>query len=517
MNTKVTQKIAHAALAEGDNVVDPGELLDIPNVHFFGVEYEPELPRNRSLWTLLFQSLAISAIPVGFGSPLISAIYGGGQLSMFLGWVVVAICQQCVAISLAELISRFPVSGGPYFWSFQLASLKRRKAVAFSTGWIWLTGNWTITLAVNFGFAQLVSAAGSLYRSNFLSEPWQLLLVFYGICLTTFLVCSFGNRYLPIIDTICAVFTVIAILVTLICLSIKAKAGRHSVADTLGYYDSTLSGWGDFSFWIGTLPSAYALCTTGMISSMAEECDDPQVKLPRALCLSIPVGGLAGLFYILPICATLPPLNDIIAGGDGQVLPYIFGVVMGSAGGGLALTTFLLCICCFCSVSITVAASRCTWAFARDQGIPLSRLWAKVDKRLDAPVFAIALTTFVEMLLGLINLGNSSAFLSFVSVGVISLAVSYAIPIALSLYYKRSEVNAAAWTCRKQCGTLINIIALAWIAFQVVLFSMPTVLPTSAGSMNYAIVVFTGLTAASTFYYSFYARKHYTGPQVLPA
>ena len=49
--------------------------------------YKSELHRNRSLITLLFQSLAIAAIPYGEGSPLISAIYGGGQLSIFLGWV----------------------------------------------------------------------------------------------------------------------------------------------------------------------------------------------------------------------------------------------------------------------------------------------------------------------------------------------------------------------------------------------------------------------------------------------
>lgn len=37
----------------------------------------------------------------------------------------------------------------------------------------------------------------------------------------------------------------------------------------------------------------------GMISSMAEECDDPATKLPKALSLCVPVGGLAGLFFIM--------------------------------------------------------------------------------------------------------------------------------------------------------------------------------------------------------------------------
>lgn len=35
-----------------------------------------------------------------------------------------------------------------------------------------------------------------------------------------------------------------------------------------------------------------------MITSMAEECGDPTTKLPEALSLSVPVGGLAGLFFV---------------------------------------------------------------------------------------------------------------------------------------------------------------------------------------------------------------------------
>lgn len=66
--------------------------------------YKPELQRNRSMFTLLFQSLAIAAvstqwlkplsphcflpylynlqIPFGFGGPLISAVYGGGKFNL---------------------------------------------------------------------------------------------------------------------------------------------------------------------------------------------------------------------------------------------------------------------------------------------------------------------------------------------------------------------------------------------------------------------------------------------------
>lgn len=200
-------------------------------------------------------------------------------------------------------------------------------------------------------------------------------------------------------------------------------------------------------------------------------------------------------------------MSEILGAPVGQALPYIFGKVIGSPGGGLALTILVLIITLFCSISITVAASRCTWAFARDNAIPLAHLWAKIDKRHGSPIWALVLTTVIEMLLGLINLGSSSAFLAFVSVGVISLAVSYGIPIAISLFHKRKEVNSARWTMGGYLGLVVNLLALAWIAFEVVLFSMPTALPVTEVSMNYAIVVFLGFMVLSAIWYGVYARK----------
>ena len=177
-----------------------GTVQDLDSLTKLG--YTPELRRNRSLFTLLFQSLAIAAIPFGVGGPLISSIYGGGQLSIFVGWMMILVLNECIALSLSELASRYPTSAGPYYWSFQVA--KSNKALlSFITGWIWLIGNVTITLSVNFGFASLITATISMYHPDFVATSWQLLLIFYAICLFTFVICAFGNRFLPMVDTIC--------------------------------------------------------------------------------------------------------------------------------------------------------------------------------------------------------------------------------------------------------------------------------------------------------------------------
>jgi amino acid transporter len=110
------------------------------------------------------------------------------------------------------------------------------------------------------------------------------------------------------------------------------------------------------------------------------------------------------------------------------------------------------------------------------------------------------------MVLGLIDLGSSSAFNAFASVGIIALAVSYAIPIGLSMWYGREEVSHARWNCGPIVGPIVNTIALLWIAFELVLFSMPPALPVTNVSMNYGSVVFVGILFLALLWYK--AARH---------
>jgi hypothetical protein len=120
---------------------------------------------------------------------------------------------------------------------------------------------------------------------------------------------------------------------------------------------------------------------------------------------------------------------------------------------------------------------------------------------------ALILTTIVQMLLGLINLGSTSGFLAFVSCGVIGLAAGYAIPVAVSMVEGRKSVSSADFRFPSMVGWAMNGVMVIWVAFQMVLFSMPATLPVTAVSMNYASVVFVGFFVLSVIYYAIWARK----------
>lgn len=137
-----------------------------------------------------------------------------------------------------------------------------------------------------------------------------------------------------------------------------------------------------------------------------------------------------------------------------------------------------------CSISICCAASRATWSFARDKAIPFHEVFARVSRNFDnAPVNAHLLATVIQLLLGLIYLGSSAAFNAFSGVAIICLQLSFAMPVAISLASGRKHMTDAPFNLGRW-GYVMNIVAVLWTSLQLVLFSMPAVLPVTPVTMG---------------------------------
>lgn len=71
-------------------------------------------------------------------------------------WIVMSLIYVCVATSLGEIASKYPVSGGVYYWSFMLSPPKYAPVVSWIVGWLSVIGNVVVTLSVNFATTQLI-------------------------------------------------------------------------------------------------------------------------------------------------------------------------------------------------------------------------------------------------------------------------------------------------------------------------------------------------------------------------
>lgn len=135
------------------------------------------------------------------------------------------------------------------------------------------------------------------------------------------------------------------------------------------------------------------------------------------------------------------------------------------------------------------ATSRCTWAFARDGGIPGSKWWRAVNKTFDIPLNALGLAMMVEICLGAIYFGSSAAYNAFSGVGVIFLTMSYACPVAVSLIFRRREDIEKGSFSFGIVGAIANVIALGeFLALSLTLYllNVSRLEPSRHSSLLYA-------------------------------
>lgn len=223
----------------------------------------------------------------------------------------------------------------------------------------------------------------------------------------------------------------------IVCLLVIAKGGRNKASWVFGSFEPN-AGWpAGWSFFIGLLQAAYATSATGMIISLCEEVREPAVMVPKAMVGTVVINFIAGLFFLIPLCFVMPAISELV--NADQPTPVIFKHAIGNSAGAFCLMIPLLVLGIICGVGCVTATSRCTWAFARDGGIPGSGWWKTVNKKLDIPFNALVLGMIVEIGLGAIYFGSTAAYNAFSGVGVIFLTMSYACPIAVSLIFRRRE------------------------------------------------------------------------------
>lgn len=477
--------------------------------------YKSELPRSLSMLSVLGLSFAIMAVPYGLSTTFAITLSNGQSVTIIWGWVLLSLISIAIAASLAEICSVYPTAGGVYYWSALLSSPGWAPIASWITGWLTLVGNWTVTLSINFGGAQLILSAISLWDESFVANEWQTVLCFWACMLMCYLINVFFSKYLDQINTLCIYWTGISILIFLVVL-LAMSPSKRSGEFVFAHYDASASGWPwGWSFFVGLLQPAYVLTGYGMVASMCEEVQNPEREVPKAIVLSVAAAGLTGLIYLIPILFVLPDVQTLLGVANGQPIGLIFKIATGSAAGGFGLLFLVLGIWLFAGVGALTASSRCTYAFARDGAIPGSGLWSRVNERWGIPFWALTLSAVVDCLLGLIYFGSSAAFSSFTGVATICLSTSYGLPILVSVCQRRRLLEHASFSLGK-FGMVINITTLCWIMLSVVLFCMPTNLTgLDSSTMNYASAVFAGFATISLVWYFAWGRKNFSGPPVL--
>jgi amino acid transporter len=252
---------------------------------------------------------------------------------------------------------------------------------------------------------------------------------------------------------------------------------------------SNTSGWAsDGTSWlVGLLSTIYPFLGYDAACHLAEEMPRPSRNVPLAMVGSVLVNGVMGLGFAIMLLFSLGDLNDLLTSHTGFPFMQLFLNITSNKGGATVLILIVSLVAVAANAAGCTTTSRTFWAFARDSAAPYSRHFAHVDPKLQVPVPAIIAVTVFQMLLGLLYLGNSTAFNAILSMAILGMYASYILPIIYMALYGRKKLTReqfGPFSMGTVLGPVVNTVALGWLIVAMTFSTFPSVQPVTPQNMN---------------------------------
>ncbi|KAK5130289.1 hypothetical protein LTR08_002249 [Meristemomyces frigidus] len=470
-----------------------------------------ELRRNFQFFSIFGYAVILGYTwEWALASGVFSLTNGGtaGAVWMFL---IVCIFMFFVMLSMAEMASMAPTSGGQYHWVSEFSPATHQKILSYVTGWFALLGWQTSLVGTAYAAAQHFEAMAALSDPNFVIKGWYgtmftIALSMIAICCNTLI-----YRKMPLIEGIVLVFHVSGFLAVVVVLWVMGPRGDSSVLTTFSD-----NGWGSvgLSCLVGILGPIITLIGADSQCHLSEELYDAAYVLPRAMVATATANYLMGFVMILTLVFTLGPDVDAVVSTRLGV-PWV--QVLYNATNNYAATmvlTFivgLLLTCCL--INNVTTASRQLWSFARDGGIPGASWFAQVRPGWDVPFNAMLFTFGFTIILSLFIIGSPVAFSILTSLSLTGLISSYLMAIGCIFAKRlRGESFPVSRFNLGKFGLVANTIALCFLVVIWVFMFFPTAPSPGAAGMNWSVVIYGGVVILFTTYYFVRGRSTYAGP-----
>ena len=317
-----------------------------------------------------------------------------------------------------------------------LAPPRYKQLSSYIIGWL-TTLAWIATVATETLFAgTIIQGILILDYPSYASKPYQgTLLTWLVISVCIFINVVIPNT-LPRFEVFILVFHIagfIAILTTLLVMT-------PSLGTNASVWLTSLNegGWSSqgLSYCIGFLGNVATFVGADASVHLAEEVDNAAVNIPRAILGAMLINGAVGFAMMLAVLYCLGDVTTVLETATGFPFIQVFADSVGSVVGASVMAAVVLALTWACATGITTTASRMTWSFARDKGLPFSNFIGKVNPRTQVPVNAVFVVTGTAALLTLIYIGSDTAFNDVISLTITGFYGSYFLPAAFLLYHR---------------------------------------------------------------------------------
>ena len=361
----------------------------------------------------------------------------------------------------------------------------------------------------------MMLAAGSIYNPAFEPQYWQVFLLTVLILIIQSAISSMPTAWIAKFNSWGSTFNMLALVTVIICIPAGTKNTPRFTPSQKVW--GTIGNMTNFPDGVAVLMTFVAVIWTmsGYDSPfhLSEECSNANVSSPRAIVLTSATGGLFGWFLQLVVAYTVRDIDAVMNSSLGQPwASYLLQVMpQKTAMGILALTI----ICSFfMGQGSMVAASRVTYAYARDDCFPFSVWWKKVNPWTKTPVNAVILNGVLGILMVFLVLAGDTAIGALFSIGGIAQFVAFSVPIAIRVVFP-NRFRPGPWNLGPFSRT-IGATGVLFVALMIPILCLPSATGKSLtpDEMNWTCLVYGAPMLAVLVWWFVDARRWFKGPKV---
>lgn len=436
----------------------------------------PRLNRGFSFRSALSLAFADVSPIVALYTIFTLGLFAAGP-RFFWAFPIVLIGQLAVAAVFGELSSRWPYAGSVYQWARHVRS----------TTWGW-TAAWAYMWGLTIALSTLAYAAAGFLLEVFGVEDagrWTTAALALGIIAVGTATNMIGRQFLKIM------------IVASITCEIVGSVGLGIVL-LLFYRENPFStlfeGLPDASTWAAG-PMLLAIAYTGWAfvgfesaGSIAEEVEEPERNVPKAIILGLLSVGLIVMFSSAALILAIPNIDEVLTT---QSDDPVAGTLLTHFGAGIAKPLLIMFVIGFISsfLAVQAAVSRCIWGAARDQGLPAAGFLGRLAGRERMPINAVGLTAVVAG--ALVLLAGSSLFAILVNFTTIGFYIAFGIPVVGAAIARLTGRWTPGPFTLGRWGAPVTYFAAVWIIAQTVNVAWPRTQPDQPWYINWSMVLTT--------------------------
>jgi amino acid transporter len=468
---------------------------DNEQLHKLG--YRPRFERSMGLWGNFALGFTYLSPVVGVYTLFSISLAAGGP-PFFWSYLIVGLGQALVCLVFCEIVSQYPITGGILPWARRLVGDRW----GWLAGWIYLWALCMTIAAVAVGAAPYLAALFGTSTDRTTATMIALAL----LAASTVLNLS-GTRWLArmVLFGFLAELTG-ALLVGAYLLMFWRVQPLHVLFDT---FDIRIDG----SYW----PAFLAAGLAGIFQyygfeacgDLAEEVRDPSRRIPKAMRMTIYIGGAAAMFTCLALILATPDIRKVISGDDKDAVATVLSLAFGPYGAraviAVVAVSFVSCV-----LSVQAAASRLLFSFGREHMIAGHVYFGRGAGKANVPVAALIACGIAPAAIVLIGHLRDDALTAIVSFAVVGIYIAFQMVVGGALFARWRGWNPEGAFRLGDFGWPVTVAALVYGVAAIGYIAWPRTTD-AAWYANYSVLLSTTVIVACGLLYMAIGRPFRLG------